>query len=265
MADNSGNQNYSESVFDSYGENGKQEQLQKKNNMKQSAFMVCIGILVVTAVVFVFLMFFYEKDDSSAEPTDPYASLYSYLNGFTSSEDGVQNPTIPDISAETTFLHNSAVSSLLSAVSPSETQSPGGSAIPSAGASVSESNVSGDVSLPKPNGKMYVDVSSDNKFIKIVNKAYGIDVKLLSAVFALPDTGQNYVLEWNGKTDGGGKILRNADTLRRCYLIDKNGKVTAIAAVDQSERMNMSRAENKLAMETLIKKVILPEIENQLN
>lgn len=113
-------------------------------------------------------------------------------------------------------------------------------------------------------GSMIVDTSADNRFIKIVADAKGISPSLLTAVYVLPDTGQNYVMEWNGTTDASGKLLRTADAVRRCYLIDTAGQIGDIAATDFNECVGMSRLENSVAMETLIKGILIPQIERSL-
>ena len=114
-------------------------------------------------------------------------------------------------------------------------------------------------------GSLTVDLSADNKFIRIVSGEKGISPALLTAVYALPDSGQNYVLEWNGETGADGALLRTADTVRRCYLIDTSGKITDIAAADFNECVGMNRIENSVAMETLIKKMLIPQIERAIN
>ncbi|MBQ6020441.1 MAG: hypothetical protein IJL26_09725 [Clostridia bacterium] len=114
-------------------------------------------------------------------------------------------------------------------------------------------------------GSLHVDVSPENRFIQIVSKQSGISPSLLTAVYTLPDKGQNYVLEWNGETDASGKILRTADTVRRCYLIDISGRITDVAASDFNESVGMNRIENSVAMESMIKKILIPAIEKAIN
>ncbi len=115
------------------------------------------------------------------------------------------------------------------------------------------------------NGSLLVDTSPENKFTRIISDQFDISPDLLTAIYAIPDTGQNYVMEWNGKKDASGKLIRNAETIRRCYLIDINGRVTDIAAADYSECVGMNRIENSFAMESLIKQMLIPQIEKAIN
>ncbi len=112
--------------------------------------------------------------------------------------------------------------------------------------------------LPSANGDMEVDTSPGNKFIAIVNSERQIDASYLAAVYSVPDSGQNYVFEFSSSTG------RTADDLRRVYLIDTNGKITGVAAKNASEKENVSSVENWFCMNVLIKKLVFPAVENEL-
>ncbi len=112
--------------------------------------------------------------------------------------------------------------------------------------------------LPSANGDMEVDTSPGNKFIAIVNNERQIDTSYLAAVYSVPDSGQNYVFEFSSSTG------RTADDLRRVYLIDTNGKITGVAAKNASEKENVSSVENWFCMNVLIKKLVFPAVENEL-
>ena len=228
------------------------EQQRKKNITMAAVLCICLAFFGGLFLIF---------SSESAPPqepsqTNPYDGVYSYLSGLTAEnrETAAQYPssagTVPPLSPS------------------GETPSPAPSYSQdqtTAASTGKENDATLPATLPAPNGTMHVDTNTNNKFIQIVHQQYGISEQLLTAVYALPDTGQNYVLEWTGEKDAGGKLIRSADTLRRCFLIDTAGKVTAVAASDSGERENMSLAENRLAMETLIKRVILPKIEEELN
>lgn len=115
-----------------------------------------------------------------------------------------------------------------------------------------------NISMPGKNGTMVTDKSSDNKFVKIICSQRKIDSSLLVAVYAVPESGQNYVFEF---TDAQ---VRTADNLRRVYLIDANGDITGVAAVDSAEKEKLSAVENWFSMNVLIKGVIFPAIEKEL-
>lgn len=114
------------------------------------------------------------------------------------------------------------------------------------------------ISMPDKNGTMVTEKFSDNKFIKLISEERGIDSDLLVAVFAVPESGQNYVFEFTSSTK------RTADALRRVYLIDADGAVTGVAASKGAEKENLSAVENWFCMNVLIKGVIFPAIANDL-
>lgn len=136
-------------------------------------------------------------------------------------------------------------------------------------AAVTTTEYNGDaklnITLPSANGEMHFSQSASNKFIAIVNASRGIDASLLACVYSLPDTGQNYVLEFNGSTDSSGNMIKTADTLRRVYVIDTSGAVEYVAAASADETENVSSVENWFCMEVIMKKMILPEIAGQLS
>lgn len=115
------------------------------------------------------------------------------------------------------------------------------------------------IELPSANGKMEVDTSRGNKFTVIVSEERGIDASYLAAVYSVPDSGQNYVFEFSSKTG------RTADDLRRVYLIDANGKITGVAAKKASEKENISAVENWFCINVIIKNLIFPSVEDELN
>lgn len=121
-----------------------------------------------------------------------------------------------------------------------------------------------NITLPSANGEMHFSQSASNKFIAIVNASREIDASLLVSVYSLPDTGQNYVLEFNGSTDGAGRLVRTADTLRRVYLIDTSGAIKYVAAASSDETENVSSVENWFCMEVIMKQMIMPEIADDL-
>lgn len=135
-----------------------------------------------------------------------------------------------------------------------------GSAEPPVSEIVTEGSGEIDLSIvmPQQNGSMYTDSSADNKFIIIVNEEKGINKELLVAVYSLPDTGQNYVFEFY--TVSG----RTVNDLRRVYLIDENGKIVSVSAVNSSERVGIGSVENWFSMNVLIKEVIFPAISESI-
>ena len=238
-----------------------EEKLAKKAaDKKKLQFRVIIAAILCAMAAGFFLVLTSGSEPAPQGEPEPSASLSS----FVSAPDGTAaTPTVPSTIAGGTYptltLPQGTVPS--GASTPSTTL--GGAA--NTTSSAEDASVSMPATLPEANGTMHVSQDTDNRFIQIIHQAYNLPTARLTAVYSLPDTGQNYVLEWNGSTDSAGNMLRNADTLRRCFLIDETGQVTAVAATDADERENMSAIENTFAMETLIKRVILPQISAELD
>ncbi len=113
------------------------------------------------------------------------------------------------------------------------------------------------IEMPDKNGTMVVDTSSDNKFVKEVNKSRKIGSDKLVAVYSVPESGQNYVFEF---MDAKG---RKVDDLRRVYLLDENCKITGVAASSSTEKEGISSVENWFCMNVLIKEMIFPAVAEQ--
>lgn len=114
------------------------------------------------------------------------------------------------------------------------------------------------IEMPEKNGTMETDSSPDNRLIRIVCSERGIDAELLAAVYAVPESGQNYVFEFYTADK------RTADSIRRVFLINEKGKITSVAAVKADEKENISSVENWFCMNVLIKEVIYPAIAEEL-
>ena len=114
------------------------------------------------------------------------------------------------------------------------------------------------VELPEANGTMEVDTDASNKFIRKVVLMKKVDASLLAAVYSVPASGQNYVLEFNNASD------RTKDDLRRVYLLDDSCNITSIAAANPSEKSNVTSTENWFCFNVLIKEVIFDAIADQL-
>ena len=140
-----------------------------------------------------------------------------------------------------------------------ETTKPSSQPENTTGATVVIPEVDLSISMPEKNGTMVTDSASSNKFIQIVYKNRKISTDMLVAVYSVPESGQNYVFEY--KTADS----RDADDIRRVYLIDSSGKITGVAAVDSAEKENVSGVENWFCMNVLIKEIIYPAIEKDIN
>lgn len=242
-----------------------EEKLAKKvADKKKTQFYIAVAAIVCAMAAGIFLVLTSQSEPAApSSDEDPYASLYSFVSGL----NGTQTTALSDSSSVSSNSSTSQAATLPQGSVPSGTgaQTTVPASVAATDGEAEDASVTFPASLPEANGTMHVSHDADNRFIQIIHQAYNLPAARLTAVYSVPDTGQNYVLEWNGSTDSTGKILRNADTLRRCFLIDANGNVSAVAATDASERENMSAIENTFAMETLIKRVILPQIADKLD
>ena len=125
-------------------------------------------------------------------------------------------------------------------------------------ATTAEGEIDLSIQLPDANGTMEVSLDPSNKFIKAVHNARGVDTSLLAAVYSVPESGQNYVLEFSS----AGK--RTADDLRRVYLLTADGAITSVAASKNTERENLSATENWFCMNVLIKGMVFKAVEDKL-
>ncbi len=77
------------------------------------------------------------------------------------------------------------------------------------------------------NGDNYLSDHYENEYIALVESEYGIDPDLLVAIYSVPDTGTNFVLQFSGAKNKNDEIVKSPDTLEKVYQIDldKNIKV----------------------------------------
>ncbi len=108
-----------------------------------------------------------------------------------------------------------------------------------------------------PNGENILSDHFENKYIKQISSSYGIDSDLLVAVYSEPDTGNNFVLEFNGDRDSSGNIIKSPDTLAKVYQIDKAGGVK-IATGQETGNVGVSYAEGLFCI-SMIKTVVMEQ------
>lgn len=75
-------------------------------------------------------------------------------------------------------------------------------------------------------GDNMISDSPKNEFIKLIVDTKGVDSEKLVAIYAVPDLGNNFVLEFSGKKDDNGNIVRSPKTLKRIYHISKERNIT---------------------------------------
>lgn len=107
------------------------------------------------------------------------------------------------------------------------------------------------------NGENQLSDHHNNKFIKLVSERYKVESELLVAIYSEPNTGNNFVLEFNGKRDEDGNVIKSPDTLSKVYSIDKNNKI-AIATGKTTGNVGVSYAEGTLCF-NMVKTIIMPQ------
>lgn len=108
--------------------------------------------------------------------------------------------------------------------------------------------------LPEKTGDNLISDDPNNEFIKLIAEKYKINPEALVAIYAVPDKGNNFVLEFD-KTKSG--YSRSPDDLKKLYRIDLEKNVN-IATKSGIGCVGCSTAESIL-MFNLIKTVIMPE------
>ena len=158
-------------------------------------------------------------------------------------------PTVPQSTAAPT----TAAPDERTTAAPAPTE-PTAELIPSS----SEGEIDLSIQLPEANGTMEVSTDPQNAFIRAVHETRGIDVSLLAAVYAVPESGQNYVFEFTAASE------RTADSLRRVYLLLADGTIVSVAASNSAERENLSATENWFCMNVLIKNMVFPAVKDRM-
>ena len=107
------------------------------------------------------------------------------------------------------------------------------------------------------NGENQLSDHHDNKFIKLIAEKYGVDKELLVAIYSEPNTGNNFVLEFSGKRNEDGNVIKSPDTLVKVYSIDKKNNI-CVATGKASGNVGVSYAEGMLCF-SMIKAVVMPQ------
>lgn len=107
------------------------------------------------------------------------------------------------------------------------------------------------------NGDNVLSDHHNNKYIKLVSEKYNVDKELLVAIYSEPDTGNNFVLEFSGKRNEDGNVIKSPDTLTKVYSIDKNKKI-AVATGKTTGNIGVSYAEGTLCF-NMVKTIVMPQ------
>ena len=77
----------------------------------------------------------------------------------------------------------------------------------------------GGVVIPNKNGDNYLSDDPNNEFIKLIASTYNIDTKALVAIYSVPDSGTNYVLQFKAGGILNKTYEKSPDNLYRVYHI----------------------------------------------
>ena len=83
---------------------------------------------------------------------------------------------------------------------------------------IKASNIGGVV-IPDKNGENYLSDDPNNEFIKLIASTYNIDTKALVAIYSVPDTGTNYVLQFKASGLLNKTYKKSPDNLYRVYHV----------------------------------------------
>lgn len=83
---------------------------------------------------------------------------------------------------------------------------------------LSKASNTGGVVIPDKNGDNYLSDDPNNEFIDLIADTYNVDKKALVAIYSVPDSGTNYVLQFK-KGIGQKDYVKSPNNLERVYHI----------------------------------------------
>lgn len=233
------------------------EEMSDDGNVRNKKLVIVLGVAVIIGAIVITLALggvIYKNISNEASLTQTLAyELTSRRQAVTVAEDGESFDF--DLNGNSSQVNTVADNNVQSAV-------PG---VPNVG---QEDNATTTVKTTKnqaveyyeqlsPNGDNVLSDHFENRYIKQISRDYGVDSDLLVAIYSEPDTGNNFVLEFNGKKDSSGSVIKSPDTLAKVYLVDKNGGVK-IATGKESGNVGVSYAEGLLSI-SMIKTVVMEQ------
>lgn len=106
------------------------------------------------------------------------------------------------------------------------------------------------------NGDNYLSDHFENEFIQMVHNQYGVDPDLLVAIYSVPNSGTNFVLEFNGDKRGGNYV-KSPDTLEKVYHIDIDGNITVATGTNKGN-VGVSYPESVMTV-AMVKTVVMEQ------
>ena len=114
----------------------------------------------------------------------------------------------------------------------------------------------GGVVIPNKNGDNYLSDDPNNEFIKLIASTYNIDKNALVAIYSVPDSGTNYVLQFKGKGLLNKTYEKSPDNLYRVYHIGLAPERTISYTSGLTGNYNCSAGEGALVFNLVKTKVM---------
>lgn len=117
-------------------------------------------------------------------------------------------------------------------------------------------NIGGDSVIPDKNGDNFLADEESNEFIALILSKYNVSPKALVAIYSVPDTGTNYVLQFDSKNN----YEKSPANLKRVYHIGKapEREISYTEGKLIGGNYNCSGAEGMVVFE-LVKTEVMPQ------
>lgn len=106
------------------------------------------------------------------------------------------------------------------------------------------------------NGENLLSDHFENEFIQMVYNEYGVDPDLLVAIYSVPNSGTNFVLQFDG-SKRNGLYVKSPDTLEKVYHIDIDGNITVATGTNKGN-IGVSYPESVMTV-AMIKTVVMEQ------
>ena len=114
----------------------------------------------------------------------------------------------------------------------------------------------GGVVIPDKNGENYLSDDPNNEFIDLIADTYNVDKNALVAIYSVPDSGTNYVLQFKAKGLVNKTYEKSPDNLYRVYHIGLAPERTISYTSGLTGNYNCSAAEGVLVFNLVKTKVM---------
>ena len=126
---------------------------------------------------------------------------------------------------------------------------------------LSKASNTGGVVIPDKNGDNYLSDDPNNEFIDLIADTYNVDKKALVAIYSVPDSGTNYVLEFKSSGLINKTYKKSPDNLKRVYHIGLAPERTISYTGGLTGNYNCSPAEGVLVF-NLVKTKVMQQYPN---